>query len=132
MHPADFDRRDRRLSALRDELGAGALEAAMEEGRRTPPAELLEAFARETADRPETPVSPAASPPRGSHEALTERERGVLALLAEGLSYADIGKRLFISPRTVDAHLRSIYGKLNVRSRHEAARYAVERGIATP
>jgi non-specific serine/threonine protein kinase len=126
----DLSDRDRYVAALRASLGADACEALLREGRSTPPIELLEAFASEAAREPEGPVPTTPAVSHGPHESLTERERGVLALLAQGLSYAQIGKRLFISPRTVDAHLRSIYGKLNVRSRHEAARYAVESGIA--
>ena len=126
MHPADHDARDRCLAALRDTLGATRLEALQEEGRHAEPAGLLEGFEREAAAADPEP-SPAA--PAGIAGTLTERERGVLALLAQGLSYAQIGKRLFISPRTVDAHLRSIYAKLGVGSRHEAARRAAELGI---
>ena len=64
------------------------------------------------------------------HASLTARELDVLHLLAQGLSYADTGRKLFISPRTVDAHLRAIYSKLNVRSRHEAALYAQKHALA--
>jgi DNA-binding NarL/FixJ family response regulator len=49
----------------------------------------------------------------------------VLRLLAEGLTNTDIGKRLFISPRTVEHHVARIYRKLDVRTRSEAAAYAV-------
>jgi ATP/maltotriose-dependent transcriptional regulator MalT len=59
-------------------------------------------------------------------EGLTARETEVLKLIADGLSYGQIAEKLFISTRTVDAHLRSIYSKLQVRSRHEATRYAFE------
>jgi NarL family two-component system response regulator LiaR len=54
----------------------------------------------------------------------------VLRLLPQGLSYAEMGRKLFISPRTVDAHLRAIYAKLSVRSRHEAALYAQRHDLA--
>ena len=60
---------------------------------------------------------------------LTEREKEVLRYIAQGLTYVQIAEKLVVSPRTVDAHLRSIYGKLGVKSRHEAARVAVERGL---
>jgi ATP/maltotriose-dependent transcriptional regulator MalT len=57
---------------------------------------------------------------------LTERELAVLRLLALGLSNDAIATRLSISPRTVHAHLRSVFDKLGVATRtaavHEAAR----------
>lgn len=59
-------------------------------------------------------------------EELTSREADVLRLLVQGLTYVQIAEQLVISPRTVDAHLRTIYGKLGVRSRHEATRLATE------
>ena len=60
---------------------------------------------------------------------LTRRELEVLRLLAEGLSNAQIGERLFISPRTVGQHLRSVYNKVDVSSRTAAARIAIDQGI---
>ena len=57
---------------------------------------------------------------------LSQREIEVLRLLARGLTNAQIAEQLVISPRTVDAHLRSIYSKLAVTSRTAAARYAIE------
>ena len=59
-------------------------------------------------------------------ESLTNREREVLRLLAEGLSNKDIAQRLYLSVRTVEGHLANIYGKLRVRSRTEAALWAIE------
>jgi DNA-binding NarL/FixJ family response regulator len=57
---------------------------------------------------------------------LTERETEVLRLVAMGLSDADVAERLVVSPRTVHAHLRSIYRKLGLSSRGAATRFAVE------
>lgn len=65
-------------------------------------------------------------PPIGD---LTTREVEVLRLVARGLSYADVGEQLFISPRTVARHLQSIYGKLGLDSRAEAAAFAFEHGL---
>ena len=53
----------------------------------------------------------------------------VLRLTTLGLTYAQIAERLSISPRTADAHLRAIYGKLGVRSRAAATRVALERQL---
>ena len=56
---------------------------------------------------------------------LTRRELEVLHLLGEGLSNREIAERLFISPKTAEHHVSRIYGKLGVKSRAEAAAYAV-------
>ena len=55
---------------------------------------------------------------------LSKREREVLRLLAEGLTNADIGARLFISPKTAEHHVGRIYQKLGLSTRAEAAAYA--------
>jgi two-component system, NarL family, nitrate/nitrite response regulator NarP len=59
---------------------------------------------------------------------LSRRQLEVLKLVAEGLSYEDIGGRLFISPNTVKFHLRTIYLRLGVRNRVAAARLLTDRG----
>jgi DNA-binding CsgD family transcriptional regulator len=60
---------------------------------------------------------------------LSLREVEVLRLVAEGLTDGAVAERLFISPRTVSQHLRSIYGKINVSSRTAATRFAVEHSL---
>jgi DNA-binding NarL/FixJ family response regulator len=62
--------------------------------------------------------------PRGTGE-LTKRELEVLALLAEGLSNAEIADRLVVSRRTAEHHVAHILLKLGLRSRAEAAAYAI-------
>jgi DNA-binding NarL/FixJ family response regulator len=57
---------------------------------------------------------------------LTSRELDVLRLVAEGLTDQEVAERLFVSPRTVGAHLTSIYSRLNVSSRTAAARIALD------
>jgi DNA-binding CsgD family transcriptional regulator/Tfp pilus assembly protein PilF len=126
LQPADVRDRDDAIERSRSRLGAEAFESAIAQGRVTPLEELLAAAAASSRD-PSTPRSP---PAAGLHASLTARELDVLRLLPHGLSYAEIGNTLRISARTVDAHLRAIYAKLNVRSRHEAAGYALRHGIA--
>ncbi len=65
----------------------------------------------------------------GAPAGLTPREVEVLRLVAEGLTDAQVAERLFLSPRTVSQHLRSIYTKLGVSSRAAATRYAIEHGL---
>lgn len=60
---------------------------------------------------------------------LTKREVEVLRLVAQGLTDAQVAGQLVLSPRTVNAHLASIYGKLSVNSRTAATRWATEHGL---
>jgi DNA-binding CsgD family transcriptional regulator len=57
-------------------------------------------------------------------EMLSRREREVVPLLAEGLSNAEIAKRLFITPKTVEHHITNILGRLGLRTRTEVAAWA--------
>lgn len=69
--------------------------------------------------------------PRGA-TSLTRREDEVLGLLAEGCSNAQIAERLVISTRTAEHHVASILSKLGLRSRSEAAAYAVRQTSKDP
>lgn len=60
---------------------------------------------------------------------LTPREIEVLQLVARGMTNDEVSERLFISPRTVGQHLRSIYNKLDVNNRTAASRIATEHGL---
>ena len=62
---------------------------------------------------------------------LTAREREIAALVAAGRTNREVAEQLVLSARTIDAHLRNVYGKLGVRSRVELAR-AVERAGGQP
>ena len=62
---------------------------------------------------------------------VTEREREILQLLSEGMRNDDIATKLFISPQTVQTHVRNILGKLRVHSKLEAVSFAVKHGAIT-
>lgn len=60
--------------------------------------------------------------PTSNLDYLTEREREILALMAEGASNASIGERFFLSPRTVESHVRAIFQKLDLAPTDEGHR----------
>ena len=67
--------------------------------------------------------------PESELDLLTPREREVLQHIARGYMYKEIGLRLEISPKTVEAHVSSALRKLQLSSRHELTRWAADRGI---
>jgi len=62
-------------------------------------------------------------------EALTAREREVLALVSQGRSNRDIGRQLYISPKTVSVHVSNVLAKLGAGGRTEAVAVARRRGL---
>jgi DNA-binding NarL/FixJ family response regulator len=66
---------------------------------------------------------------RRNEYSLTQRENDILALLAEGRSNRDIAQHLFLSEKTVKAHLAAIFRKLGVTNRTQAAMVAVHMGV---
>lgn len=74
-----------------------------------------------------TPTQAAVTPPQAFPE-LTEREREILTLLAQGLNNAEIAHRLVLSPKTVRNHLSNIFNKLQVADRAQAIIRAREAG----
>src|SRR4029079_5697001 len=73
--------------------------------------------------------SNASSNGRRSEYSLTQREHDILALLAEGRSTREIAGRLYLSEKTVKAHLAAIFRKLGVTNRTQAAMMAVQMGV---
>ena len=118
--------RGRRAPApLRALAAAHAVASAL--GAR-PLREAAEALARRARLEPAAAAA-AAAPPEDDGAGLTARELEVLRLLADGLTNREIAGRLFISQKTVGAHMAHIYGKLDVHSRVEAAGRAQQLGV---
>jgi len=67
--------------------------------------------------------------PADPYQSLTNREREVLQMAAEGLTSSEIAKRLSISPRTAELHRGRMMNKLSLHSQTELIRYALKRGI---
>lgn len=110
---------DRRLESARENAG--------EIARELPDHDIRRRFIREVERRLDGARQPAQSP--ASLGGLTPREIEVLRLVARGYSDANVAEELFISPRTVARHLQSIYTKLDVNSRTQAAHRAIEREL---
>ena len=69
--------------------------------------------------------------PPDRYDLLTSREREVLQLAAQGLTNADIGDRLSISPRTAETHRANLLRKLGLQSQTDLVRFAANRGMLT-
>jgi predicted ATPase/DNA-binding CsgD family transcriptional regulator len=122
------------LATVQGGLAEPDFDAAWSEGQSLSPEQAIEyALSAESpsATQPSsatTQPSPASAPelPAG----LTSREVEVLGLVASGMTSATIAKELFLSSRTVETHLTSIYHKLGVTSRSAATRFALEHNLA--
>jgi non-specific serine/threonine protein kinase len=120
------------LRAARSQLDEASWEEAFAEGQTMSMEVAIEYALSVEEPSTTTPSSMSEQPsaPATEHPArLTSREVEVLGLVAEGLTNAQVAQRLFLSPRTVQRHLNSIYHKLGVSSRAAATRFAVEHGL---
>jgi len=109
--PADL------LAAIRVVAGGDALLAPSVTRR------LIEEFAKRPADRP---------PPAASLDALTDREREILVLIARGLSNAELAERLYISHATAKTHVSRLLTKLGARDRAQLVMIAYETQAVMP
>jgi predicted ATPase/DNA-binding CsgD family transcriptional regulator/class 3 adenylate cyclase len=126
VSPADRPILERLIDETRSMMNKDEFTKAWSDGRNleVDGLEKVIEFALEPEDFPQKRC------PRSLHTSLTARESEILRLLSQGLTDIQIAETLFISPRTVNAHLTSIYGKLGVNSRSAATRFAVENGLA--
>ncbi len=86
---------------------------------------VLDAFA--ATDGSSGGVKPSFDP---ELDQLTSREREVLRLIAQGYTYKEIARELYISVKTVESHVSSVLRKLQLSSRHQLTRWATERRLA--
>jgi predicted ATPase/DNA-binding CsgD family transcriptional regulator len=112
---------ERVLQELGRLLGTQALAALLNEGRTVTVERVLQIIEA-------VPALPGLST-TWLPERLTAREMEVLRLLTRGLTDQQIAQTLIISPRTVHTHLVAIYGKLGVKNRSTAMRWALEHGL---
>jgi ATP/maltotriose-dependent transcriptional regulator MalT len=113
--------REQAVSNARAQLGALAFAAAWQQGRSMTPGRALAAEGRIITP----PSKPAPTFPAG----LTAREVEVVRLVAQGLTNAEIANQLTISVHTVNAHVRSIFNKLDVTSRNALTRFVIEHNL---
>ncbi len=81
------------------------------------------------ADRFPAEGLPIESAPTDAYETLTPREREILQMTVEGRTSAEIGRKLMISPRTVDEHRSNLTDKLGIKNQADLIRFAIKRGI---
>src|SRR5580698_4394264 len=84
---------------------------------------VLDAFAA----APSADVKPSFDP---ELDQLTSREREVLRLIAQGYTYKELARELYISVKTVESHVSSVLRKLQLSTRHQLTRWAAERRLA--
>jgi DNA-binding CsgD family transcriptional regulator len=128
--PTEVSRESQDRAMLRGALGDPEFEATLAEGRVIP---LAEALAVAVAVRP--PGSDAFEANPELRQPLTRREREILVMLSRALTDQEIAAALFLSPRTVNWHVRSILAKLGAETRRDAvaqARIAGMLGAGSP
>ena len=124
--------REPHLAAARSRMNEAAWEAAFAEGQSMGLEEALEYALSSEEPTATMPLAAAQTPAPASERpgGLTTREVEILKLVATGLTSAQVAAELFLSPRTVETHLTSIYHKLGVTSRAAATRFAFEHDLA--
>jgi predicted ATPase/DNA-binding CsgD family transcriptional regulator len=119
---ADMAEYERDLDMLKMTLGTGEFDGMWEEGGGIPFEELFEELSAATAKGSEQKK-------KEQFGGLTEREREVAALIAQGKSNRDIAKAMTVGIKTVETYVTRILNKLNFDSRVQIATWAVEKGL---
>lgn len=112
------------LESIRRSLPQATFSSAWEKGSQMAlmvAADMAATAARDALEATSAPERPAND--------LSRREVEVLQLVAKGMTNAQVADQLFLSRRTVDAHLRRIYDKLNLSSRAEVIRFVMDQGL---
>jgi predicted ATPase/DNA-binding CsgD family transcriptional regulator/Tfp pilus assembly protein PilF len=117
---------ERYQARVREQLEPSLVQAHLLAGRGASIDALLERFGQIEPNEPSAPIVTIKPSTTLRTENLTQRELEVLQLVTHGLSDKLVAKQLGISPSTVGRHLSTIYGKLEVRSRAQATRWALE------
>jgi non-specific serine/threonine protein kinase len=119
--PAEYSRRQDWMRRIEAVLQPAAVRAAVDRGSRMTLAAAAEFVTLLTA--------PGEAEPPGASDELTERERELVTLVAQGRTNAEIAARLFISVRTVTSHLDRIRAKTGHRRRADLTRLALREGL---
>ena len=118
--PVDRPAHEAEISLTRERLGSDAFERAFEEGAALSIDDAMAYAVRGRGERKR---------PSAGWASLTPAELRIVPLIGKGLTNPQIGEQLFISRKTVQAHLASIFAKLGVATRAELAAEATRRGI---
>ncbi|MFI5509816.1 LuxR family transcriptional regulator [Mycobacterium sp. NPDC051804] len=110
---------DTRIAAIQDHLGENDFRAAWDEGASLSIEETIAYVQRGRGERRRA---------SSGWASLTRAELDVVKLVSEGLGNKDVAARLFVSPRTVQAHLTHVYTKLGLTSRVQLAQEAAKHG----
>ena len=112
-------------ASVRSQLEKAGWDEALAEGRTM---SIEAAIGYALSEEGSSTATPSTTPDHPAR--LTPREIEVLGLVATGLTTPQVAQRLFISPRTVQRHLNSVYRKIGVGSRTAATRFALEHDLA--
>ena len=126
LSPTDRAAHERALAAIRAALDESAIEAAWQAGRQLSVAEAIAEI------RALTPTTQTATAAERDAAKLSPRELDVLRLLVAGEPDRVIAKALFVSVRTVEAHVSHVLAKLGVRTRTAAVAFAIATGLFVP